>query len=88
MHETCLIIIHDTGMRLGPGIEPGTFGLADECSTTELTLLLTGEGGGEGGGGGGGGGGGRELAFIVKLIAQAIQVPPTPSLPLPVLLAE
>ena len=24
----------------GPGIEPGTFGLADECSTTELTLLL------------------------------------------------
>ena len=34
MHETCLIIIHD------PGIEPGTFGLADECSTTELTLLL------------------------------------------------
>ena len=22
------------------GIEPGTFGLADECSTTELTLLL------------------------------------------------
>ena len=36
MHETCLIIIHETG----PGIEPGTFGLADECSTTELTLLL------------------------------------------------
>ena len=32
MHATCLIIIHD------PGIEPGTFGLADECSTTELTL--------------------------------------------------
>ena len=28
MHETCLIIIHDP------------FGLADECSTTELTLLL------------------------------------------------
>ena len=25
----------------GPGIEPGTFGLVDECSTTELTLLLT-----------------------------------------------
>ena len=24
----------------GPGIEPATFGLADECSTTELTLLL------------------------------------------------
>ena len=24
----------------GPGIKPGTFGLADECSTTELTLLL------------------------------------------------
>ena len=24
----------------GPRIEPGTFGLADECSTTELTLLL------------------------------------------------
>ena len=24
----------------GPGIEPGTFGLADECSTTELTLLI------------------------------------------------
>ena len=23
-----------------PGIEPGTFGLGDECSTTELTLLL------------------------------------------------
>ena len=36
MHEACLIIIHDPG----PGIEPGTFGLADECSTTELTLLL------------------------------------------------
>ena len=31
MHETCLIIIHD----------PGTFGLADECSTTELTLLIS-----------------------------------------------
>ena len=24
----------------GPGIEPGTFGPAGECSTTELTLLL------------------------------------------------
>ena len=23
-----------------PGIEPGTFGLADECSITELTPLL------------------------------------------------
>ena len=66
MHETCLIIIHDPSMRQGPGIEPGTFGLVDECSTTELTLLLTGEGGG----------GGRELAFIVKLIAQTIHVPP------------
>ena len=33
MHETCLIIIHETGMRPGPGIEPGTFGLTDECST-------------------------------------------------------
>ena len=32
MHYTCLIIIHD------PGIKPGTFGLADECSTTELSL--------------------------------------------------
>ena len=39
MHETCLIIIHDPGMR--PGSESGTFGLADECSTTKLTLLLT-----------------------------------------------
>ena len=38
MHETCLIIIHPAGMRPGP--EPGTFGLADECSTIELTLLL------------------------------------------------
>ena len=36
MHETCLIIIRDSV----PGIEPGTFGLVDECSTTELTLLL------------------------------------------------
>ena len=26
----------------GPGIKPGTFGLADECSTIELTLLLYG----------------------------------------------
>ena len=24
----------------GPGIKPGTFGVAEECSTTELTLLL------------------------------------------------
>ena len=41
MHETCLIIIHDPAMHeTGPGIKPGTFGLADECSTTELTLLL------------------------------------------------
>ena len=24
-----------------PGIEPGTFGLVDECSTNELTLILT-----------------------------------------------
>ena len=39
MHETCLIIIYDPGIRLGPGIEPGTFGLADECSTIELTLF-------------------------------------------------
>ena len=39
MHDTCLIIIHDPGMRPIPG-EPGTFGLADECSTTELTLLI------------------------------------------------
>ena len=38
MHYTCLIIIHDPGMRQGPELE--TFGLADECSTTELTLLL------------------------------------------------
>ena len=36
MHE---VIIHYPGMRL-PGIKPGTFGLADKCSTTELTLLL------------------------------------------------
>ena len=42
----------------GTRIEPGTFGLVDECSTTELTLLLSdkfhpmerwGKGGGEGG---------------------------------------
>ena len=25
----------------GPGIKPGTFGLADECSTTEQNLLCT-----------------------------------------------
>ena len=25
---------------MGPRIEPGTFGLANECSTTELILLL------------------------------------------------
>ena len=36
MDETCLIIIHDPR----PGIELGTFGLVDECSTTELTPLL------------------------------------------------
>ena len=40
MHETCLIIIHDPGMRPGPGFEPGTFGLEDECSTNELTLSI------------------------------------------------
>ena len=39
MHETCLIITHDPGKRPVTGIEPGTFGLVDECSTTELTLL-------------------------------------------------
>ena len=39
MHETCLIISHDPGMRLGP--ELGTFRLAVECSNTELTLLLS-----------------------------------------------
>ena len=38
MHEPCLIIIHDPGMRLGPESNRGLFGLADECSTTELTL--------------------------------------------------
>ena len=43
MHYTCLIIIHDSWYGTGPGIEPGTFGLADECSTTELTLLLINE---------------------------------------------
>ena len=40
MHYTYLIIIHDLHYETGPRIEPGTFGLADECSTTELTLLL------------------------------------------------
>ena len=40
MHETCLIIIHDPGMRPGLESNQGTFGLADECSTTELTLLV------------------------------------------------
>ena len=40
MHETCLIIIHDPQYETGHGIEPGTFGLAYECSTTELILLL------------------------------------------------
>ena len=40
MHYTCLIIIHDPGMRLGQESKPATFGLGDECSTTELTLLL------------------------------------------------
>ena len=37
MHETCLIIIHDPGRRPGP---ESNRGLADKCSTTELTLLL------------------------------------------------
>ena len=41
MDYTCLIIIQAPGMRLGPGIEPGTFVSADGCSTTELTLLHT-----------------------------------------------
>ena len=37
MHES----IHASSpYETGPGIEPGTFGSADECSTTELTLLL------------------------------------------------
>ena len=31
-----------TRYETGAGIQPGTFGLADECSTTELTLLLLG----------------------------------------------
>ena len=30
---------HNHRQETGPRIEPGTFGLADECSTTELTLL-------------------------------------------------
>ena len=32
---------HNPGARYktGPGIEPGTFGVVDECSTTELTHL-------------------------------------------------
>ena len=38
-HFTCLIIIQFR-YETGPGTKPGTFGLADECSTTELTLLL------------------------------------------------
>ena len=29
-----------TRYETGPEIELGTFGLADECSTTELNLLL------------------------------------------------
>ena len=40
MHETCLIIIHDSSMRPSPESKPGTFGSADECSTTKLTLHL------------------------------------------------
>ena len=40
MHETCLFITHDPLFESGPGIKPGTFRLADGCSTTELTLLL------------------------------------------------
>ena len=39
-HETCLIIILNPGMRLGLESNRGPFGLADECSTTELTLPL------------------------------------------------
>ena len=41
MHYTCLIMVHDPDMRTcRPRIKLGTFGLADECCTTELTLLL------------------------------------------------
>ena len=41
MHEKCLIIIHDPNMRqTEPAIEPGTFGVAAERSTTEPTLPL------------------------------------------------
>ena len=39
MHETCFIIINDPGIRPGPESKPGTFGLADECFTAELSLL-------------------------------------------------
>ena len=40
MHEKCLIISTDPKLKLaGPGMEPGTFGLTDPCSTTESTLL-------------------------------------------------
>ena len=34
------LFVHRGQNETGPGIEPGTFGLAEECSTTELTLLL------------------------------------------------
>ena len=38
MHEICLVIIHDPGVRQGPELNRG---LADNCSPTELTLLLS-----------------------------------------------
>ena len=39
MHATCLTIIHDPGMRPGQESNRGPLDLADEYSTTELTLL-------------------------------------------------
>ena len=38
MHEICVILIHDPGIRPGPGIKLETFGLADECSITASSL--------------------------------------------------
>ena len=39
---TCSIweVVDHSRSKIGPGIGLGTFGLADECSSTELTLLL------------------------------------------------
>ena len=40
IHEACLIIIYTSQNETGFGVQPGTFGLVDQCSNWPITKLI------------------------------------------------